>query len=219
MKTKENSHACNRCGRKISAEKLVEFDEVLLCPDCLEEYTLTCNWCGNRIWRDDESGRDGLCQQCYESHYTTCVDCGRVICYDDAFYVDDDSDDARCYDCHTSYLDNKCIHDYYYRPEYHFYGTGERYMGIELEIDGAGESDSNARNILEVANQNEERLYAKHDGSLSEGIELVSHPCTVDYHLNEMPWKEVMEKAHQLGYQSHDPGTCGLHFHINRTAF
>lgn len=219
MEREKNGHLCSDCGRKFDKGVLIKFDGLLLCPDCLEEKTVTCNQCGDRIWRDDESDHVGLCQRCYDRYYTTCVDCGGVIHCDDAYYVDEDSYDARCYDCHTRFIDNQCIHDYYYRPEYHFYGSGERYLGIELEIDGAGESDSNAQKILEVANRDEERLYAKHDGSLSEGIELVSHPCTVDYHLNEMPWAEVMEKAKQLGYRSHAPGTCGLHFHINRTAF
>lgn len=219
MEHKKENYICGQCEEEFEKGTLVEFDGVLLCPDCLEDKTLICNYCGNRIWRDDESDQTGLCQRCYERHYTTCVDCGRVIQHDDAYYVDEDSYDARCYSCHMQFMDSRCIHDYYYRPEYHFFGSGERFFGIELEIDGAGEVDAYAQKILEVANQEEERLYAKHDGSLSEGIELVSHPCTVDYHLNEMPWAEVMEKARQLGYRSHAAGTCGLHFHINRSAF
>ena len=34
-----------------------------------------------------------------------------------------------------------------------------------------------------------------------------------------MPWKEVMDKAVSLGYRSHKTTTCGLHVHVNRTAF
>ena len=50
-------------------------------------------------------------------------------------------------------------------------------------------------------------------------MEIVTQPMTLDYHLNDMPWKEVMDKAISLGYLSHKTRTCGLHIHVNRTTF
>ena len=50
-------------------------------------------------------------------------------------------------------------------------------------------------------------------------MELVTHPMTLEYHLNEMPWAEVLRKAQSMGYLSHAAGTCGLHVHISRLAF
>ena len=111
------------------------------------------------------------------------------------------------------------IHDYYHKPEPEFRGNGSRFFGVELEVDGAGESNRNAQLILDAANSGEERVYIKHDGSLNEGFEIVTHPMTLEYHLKEMPWAEVLAKAKEMGYLSHQAGTCGLHVHINRTAF
>ena len=111
------------------------------------------------------------------------------------------------------------IHDYYYKPEPIFYGEGKRYFGVELEIDGAGESNDNAERIAKIANQDHEQVYIKHDGSLNEGMEIVTHPMTLDYHLHQMPWAAILNKAKELGYLSHQAGTCGLHVHVNRTAF
>ena len=105
------------------------------------------------------------------------------------------------------------------KPEPIFYGEGNRFFGVELEIDGAGETNTNAAKILEVVNRNEELVYIKHDGSLNEGFEIVTHPMTLDYHLTKMPWAEALNKAKEMGYLSHQAGTCGLHVHINRTAF
>ena len=48
-------------------------------------------------------------------------------------------------------------------------------------------------------------------------MELVTHPMTLEYHLNEMPWEEVLRKAQSMGYLSHAAGTCGLHVHISRS--
>ena len=90
---------------------------------------------------------------------------------------------------------------------------------MELEIDGGGTVNSNAEKLLNIANADAENLYIKTDGSLDEGLELVTHPMTLEYHLNEMPWAEVLRKARSMGYLSHAAGTCGLHVHISRLAF
>ena len=92
------------------------------------------------------------------------------------------------------------IYSYDYRPETIFYEDGPRYFGVELEIDGAGEYDSNADKILAIGNHDEPRVYCKHDGSLDEGFEIVSNSATEEYHLTQLPWKVVMAKAVSLGY-------------------
>ena len=96
---------------------------------------------------------------------------------------------------------------------------GPRYFGVELEIDGAGEYDSNADKILAIGNRDEPRVYCKHDGSLDEGFEIVSHPATLDSHMHSFPWEQMMNAAVSMGYRSHQATTCGLHVHISRDAF
>ena len=91
---------------------------------------------------------------------------------------------------------------------------------MELEIDGAGEVSGNARHLLDIANgSGREHLYCKHDGSLEDGFELVTHPMTLDYHQKDMPWAAVLSAAVEMGYLSHRIGTCGLHIYVNRSAF
>lgn len=65
----------------------------------------------------------------------------------------------------------------------------------------------------------DEKIYIKCDGSLDDGMEIVTHPMTLDYHRNHMPWKEIMGEAISLGYKNHKSGTCGLHVHVNRETF
>ncbi len=90
---------------------------------------------------------------------------------------------------------------------------------MELEIDGAGESCDNAEAILDLCSFPHELIYCKHDGSLEDGFEIVTHPMTLDFHCAEMPWETVYRKSVELGYCSHLASTCGLHIHVNRTAF
>lgn len=210
---------CGLCHELHDPEELIEFGGMQLCSDCLDNATIACDRCGARVFREENAGDNDtfLCQSCYDNYYTTCSHCERVIREEDAHYEDDDT--PLCYDCHCQRMNRYTIQPYGYKPEPIFYGDDERYYGIELEIDEGGESDENARKLLEIANSDEPRLYAKHDGSLNDGCELVSHPLSLSYHMNQMPWAAVLAKARELGYTSHQARTCGLHVHINRSAF
>ena len=216
-------HICSVCGCVISEEDRREFNGQDICADCLDDHTCVCACCGERIWNEDDAGGSyiHLCQGCYDRYYTTCEDCGRIISYDDAYYADDDEEDGPyCYDCYERRHSHRVIQNYYFKPEPVFFGKGPRYFGVELEIDGSGESDCNAEAILNQANScGSERVYAKHDGSLDNGFELVTHPMSYEYHMNELPWCDILDEARQLGYLSHRANTCGLHVHVSRDAF
>lgn len=225
---KENMRACSICGSLHPVEELAEFDDHFLCPSCLHTETMLCLRCGERVWANDNSGDTitPLCTHCYDHFYTSCEDCGRPILYDDAYYASEDEDEyePRCYHCHCQHSNNKVIHDYYYKPSVRFFHTNRentptRFFGLELEIDYAGEDEANARRLIGIANADADHLYIKHDGSLDSGMELVSHAMTRDYHETVMPWKEILSAAKDMGYRSHQASTCGLHVHINRTAF
>lgn len=97
-------------------------------------------------------------------------------------------------------------------------GENVRCYGVELEIDRGGKDDDNADTLESIANREDELMYIKSDGSLNEGMELVSHPCSLNYHKYDFPWAEIMKRAVRLGYRSHNTSTCGLHVHIGRSA-
>lgn len=45
------------------------------------------------------------------------------------------------------------------------------------------------------------------------------HPMSLQYHKEEMPWAHILHRAAEMGYTSHQSGTCGLHVHVSRAAF
>ena len=216
----EERRVCSVCGGLINDDNEMSFDGEIMCERCYEINTVVCDNCGRRIWRDNAEGDDRLtlCQHCYDECYTNCEDCGRLIHTDNEAIYDDENDYPYCRECYEK-LTNQAIKSYNYKPEPIFYGDSKFYFGVELEIDKGGEEHDNAREILSVANKKDERLYAKHDGSIYNGFELISHPLSLEYHRSEMPWQEIMETALELGYKSHLTDTCGLHVHINRDAF
>lgn len=208
---------CSHCGCVLEGGEVLLFQEDVYCADCLRELTVLCSHCGTRICRQDNEGTTDtpLCSRCYNRYYVTCERCGVVIPQDDAYYESDDDDTPYCYHCHQ---DNETIHGYYYKPEPIFYGTGPRYFGVELEVDGAGEDYRNAKAVLEEANACAEYAYCKHDGSLDNGFEIVTYPMSLEYQCYHMPWDNVISALKGMGYTSHNAGTCGLHCHVSRAA-
>ena len=210
---------CSECGAVLTDRTASVIDGEIYCPDCMERLTTTCDCCGRRILRCDAES-DGcimLCRHCYEYSYTRCEGCGCIVSNDEANYVDGD-DYPYCDECYRK-IEEEPIKSYGYKPEPIFYGSGNLFYGVELEIDKGGERGDYAEEILNTANTHNLHLYAKHDGSIDDGFELVSHPMTLEYHTNTMNWSNVMDMALSLDYRSHQTQTCGLHIHVNRKAF
>ena len=219
----EHTFVCDICGHERPWDERAEFDGQNLCADCLDTHTVLCVECGGRIWSDDNAGSrdEPLCQDCYDDNYTSCCRCGRQLREDQAYYESSDEYDERpyCSQCYAALDKDQSIHHYYYKPKAVFHGEGPRFFGVELEIDGAGERTSNALALLNIANRNGDCAYIKHDGSLDDGLEIVTHPMSLEYHLRKMPWEALCCKAVSLGYLSHRTSTCGLHVHVSRSAF
>lgn len=112
------------------------------------------------------------------------------------------------------------------------------YMGVELETDTHGngnsddsedddnydttynddEHDRNANLVLQTISS-DDLVFAKHDGSLESGFEMVSQPITLAKHITKVNWKKGFEVLEKLGYKSHNTSSCGMHVHVNRDFF
>lgn len=207
---------CSHCGAVIEDEEYRLHGEDIICTDCAERFCVPCEHCGTLLFDSDTYGDEGtcLCHSCYDNHYTRCYNCDVLIHNDDAFEY---NGEYYCQQCYDECRDDSEIHDYSYKPEPIFYGKGERFFGVELEIDCAGKDDDNAQTLLRIANDPAEYVYIKSDGSLNDGMELVTHPMTLNFH-QEFCWTALMQKTVSMGYRSHQTSTCGLHIHVNRSS-
>jgi len=217
----KNYVICEECGHLEHIDNITTCDNVKLCSSCCENITSVCMDCGERhIKRNMTADSDGnmLCQSC-ATHYYRCDRCNRFVHEDNIMHDDGYS---YCEECYDISLKEHSIKDYYYKPSPIFYGadcnSGKRLFGVELEVDDGEESSYNAYEVLQVANVDNNHIYIKHDGSLDDGFEVVSHPMTLDYYMSEMNWKDTMKKLINLGYYSHQTDTCGLHVHVNRVS-
>jgi len=193
------------------------------------------------VWVDSHNYY--ICESCFEySDLVICESCNGIFEVEDTQLT---SEGYICFNCLNEEVDVQ-IYDYSYKPKWRFYaigsenhGTGDRigtgngietrsgienkdliYLGVELEVDVNNWSIPSDMKIRAVEMTKEilgEHVILKSDGSLTTmGFEIVSHPCTLEYHKKMIKWKEAFEMLVELGYRSHDTDTCGLHVSIRK---
>lgn len=217
-------YRCENCGKwvhnRVTNMRYIEDTREHICIGCyVEGEYFYCDHCG-RYFSEDALGLYNepytYCDNCSDD-YVRCEDCDEILHYSDAVEIDGN---YYCSYCAENHLHGSDLHDYGYKPSPIFYGEKpnedhQLFIGVELEVD-----DGEDANYLCGELEDYEEIYCKHDGSLGdEGVEIVSHPCTLDYHMHSLEWAGIMAECITNGYTSHDAETCGLHTHVNRTFF
>lgn len=213
-------YRCDHCGQWVTNMRYIENTCEYICIGCyvIGEY-FRCDHCDGYFSEDAL----GLCNESHtycnncSDDYVLCEDCREILHYSDAVEIDGN---YYCSECAEDHRHGSDLYDYGYKPSPIFYGEKpnedhQLFIGVELEVD-----DGEDANYLCGELEDYEEIYCKHDGSLGdEGVEIVSHPCTLDYHMHSLEWAGIMEECIANNYASHNAGTCGLHTHVNRTFF
>lgn len=211
----ETFSTCEECGDVIlSDDALVTENSEVLCESCYREHYARCCCCGHEISRDDSrlAEEDDYCEECFMERFEICDECGEVVRNSDAREMDGNIVCDSCYrDARHNILDHSANVAWVYYPE--SANRNKDRLGLEIEIDGGGESDSKAGQILDAMGRN--RFIIKTDGSLDEGLEIISHPMTLNYILS-LNWNEYFKLMLKLGYTAHNNGRCGLHISLSR---
>lgn len=223
--TDSDYRKCNWCGDWVRIDNGLELEDCFYCGDtCAERDDWFCCECCDEWHSLDDSyyindyGR--ICDRCYEwGEYYCCENCGNYFHVDDTTY-DEDIDDRVCDRCYNA-NGGGFIHSYGYSPAIEFFGSTDGntkpYLGIELETDGGSDRRKYAKDLAALGYA--DRFWMTHDSSLDNGIEVTSHPMTLDEHIKCGLWEDVAKTAIENGFGSHNGGRCGLHIHINRNFF
>jgi hypothetical protein len=223
--TSSGDPVCDSCVVMcISCEDIItvddEYNDVegeLWCQRCTQNNAHWCDMCdtyftGYTFGADDTS--DTMCERCYENNTTYCEDC-------DSTYVNG------CEYNHDEDNDSRLIHDYSYRPDPRFHSSEDEqtrlYFGIEVETEMRGGDYGERRIAAEYAVrlEHEGLAYLKSDGSLECGFEIVSHPLSHSYFMNDAStlWNTIGTLKDRYGMMAWGTKTCGLHIHISRAGF
>lgn len=193
-----------------------------------------CRSCSASARECDECG--ALCSggelRTYAHNYSwcdTCIDENCEYCeHCDTYQLDD----HRCPYAPQASINGNCIESYTYRPRPVFRSINEidgdlssaaalrevPFMGFELEVE-IGECRNSTSDVLTRLDEAfDGNAYYKHDGSLSNGFEIVTHPMTLAAHHKLIDWS-FCQSLTSMGVRSWQPGTCGLHVHISRSSF
>lgn len=163
-------------------------------------------------------GTTTLSRDVFEQDYFICDHCGGIhhvdyMCYDEY------NDYTYCEDCWSN-RGGGVIRDYHDSPTLRLYTTKDKFnggYGFELEVDN---SDKSSPYDLAVdIDEKIEEVWASRDGSLNDGLEIISHPMTLDYIQNKFDMNYLCDMIKNHGFKSHDTGTCGLHIHASRELF
>jgi hypothetical protein len=183
-----------------------------MCSTCIEDNNfIECGHC-SRVGDSDyyhSFNSSDYCDSCYEDNVYFCDSC------DENYWGDDG------HDC-----SNGTIKEWDYKPDPVFFKHATEsdpayYLGLELEVEntrGAFETEEEADSIQEEFLR--DRAYLKHDGSISEGFEIVTHPHTLEAIRSEFNWS-VLDRLREDGFRSWNASesSCGIHVHVSRTAF
>lgn len=233
---RDNYIMCDECEELWEYDGIIEIDGKCVCPECRDSSDyFQCDDCGTwhrRVeggwWANASYYETGdnrtICQDCFDENYESCNDCGRIYARGDMTLGEDryGEDVYLCADCERS-RKKKHIKEYGYKPSPIFKTSAhdkfytsddirELVFGVELEVDKGNDPEETAGELLEAS----EDIYCKHDGSLNNGIEIVTHPCTLSYHMNDLGWPTLCKIAISHGFLSNDARTCGLHVHVGK---
>lgn len=221
---------CQSCDRP-TRDVAQTVDEEDVCAECRSRLS-ECDDCSRYTSEITAVASGGdVCSACAEE-YSTCFDCNLVV----ADPVSINGDYAVCPDCRDDYdrcrgcqwlfrgceyycddcaqPDESRVHDSDYKPAPHFHGLGPLFLGLELEVRTSYTGHDDA---VKAANTQLDSLgYLKHDASVSDGFELVTHPMSFDYAMNQFPWS-LLPQLRLLGCSTDEE--VGIHIHLSRKGF
>ena len=205
----------HRLASERAARREAFNNEIVDCIRCSDEIRRGSAYCGD--W-DAEL----YCESCY---------------YEVSDEIEAEQEEERCRDMgqhirYYSYRPNSIFRDVDWGVEPNAVPTtsrtaqqGRLYMGFELEVECEHSRGSIADSLYEKVNdwgsrnaRYGELVYLKEDGSLSNGFEIVTHPCSLDFYQEFFPWAAI-EALREQDVTAWNSRSCGLHVHMSRNSF
>ena len=214
---------CEECGDIYHADDMTDTHDSRICTGCLDNSYMWSDVMNQYIHEDECAwvGDEVMTDSYREDNYTQCDCCGEWFdqseegCISDDGYdlCDNCTDDYRLENGSVYYKDSGYIQEYHPNIDLHFYGDGPKFLGCEYEVQGGGCNS----NIAESIFGDYKEFYCSRDGSLEEGFEAITHPCSPSHMLSNIDWEEITKRLSRNDYD--DEEGAGFHIHISREHF
>lgn len=199
------------------------------CKERLQFYVFRCRHC-NKYYAEYMNRTAPLatqarqfCQECRE-HYYYFSECGHIVPIDSV--TEEEKARSKCKCCIEREKKQKALHSYGHKPIPVFKNaenenkTKVYHMGIELETELKSGTGNNTYDLAYEGTKNaEDFVYAKTDGSLSNGVEFVTHPISfkawIDTYLDRLNNDVLTPIKENIGVQE-NPSSAGIHIHLSR---
>ena len=213
---------CTKCSLVVERNIVKSIEANQYCPRCVEKYIeengelSECNNCETSVSESravySEFLNGMLCPNCNRNRHYACENCGF-----EGRHFEVNNHDCRDYITFEN-LVSDLVHSYSYIPSPIFSGVDHYYLGVELEIEFKGNIKEDNQKIIDTVSNLYNKLgtrgYLKFDGSLEDGIEIVTHPMSLQYHQEVFPWKDLLLDLQKNKFRSWNTDNCGLHVHI-----
>lgn len=213
---------CSDCDTVFPMDEAVGIDngDLLVCSDCAENNYTCCTDCGQYFSEEYITNveDDPYCNSCLDNeidrgNIDVCGNCGRYF-YTENLNYDEYDECYYCNECRNE--DDYIIRNYHDNPPLKMFPlTDEPHFGIELEVDNGDNPTDLATSLADLLG---DHAYYMHDGSLNNGVEIITQPHTPE-EFYKLPWDKVLTMCKDNNFRSHDSKTCGLHMHVSRSLF
>jgi len=191
-----------RLNARNLAERFNIDDHTFICGDC--NYLENCEM-GGQVYNDES-----VCEQCLSDDYTYSEAQDTYISHDDyatEMYEENNRDDEYVYAWDYDVADEL---GFKYLPNQDRKTTVT--YGIELEVERRRNADDDISELVHEEVYKFARL--KSDGSLSNGFEIVTTPCSYEYQKEK--WSKFLKSDLIKQLRGWKTDTAGLHIHIGK---
>ena len=165
-------------------------------------------------------GKTEVCSDCYTArtgHGIKCSMCNGRFVGADIESISEATNKTICRHC-NEHKGDRSIRPYNHKPHPLFFSESyvdqKEYLGWELEVEAPGIDVSEIGFTFK-----DRRWYFKQDGSLEEGVEVVSHHMSFEYvkkHRTDID--ELLQGLKDAECKSGSTVTCGMHIHVSKDA-
>lgn len=225
---------CHICGKwhimrgMKAVHSFEKHTNVYVCQRCVRaDLTIKCHDCGRDMLSQEtlrviipRVEQYTICPSCGEDEdrYILCARCGNLIPREHTRRMPDDLR-MLCIPCYEQERTGRMMRFTGWKPKISLRDTSDSsrlLTGCEIETDTEDRTRNRVDYMIALKEALGDSIHTKGDGSLHNGIEICTQPCTLAYHQECNDYETIYNIAKQYGWDAEGLVTPGLHVHASK---